>query len=67
MKVHPDHQAFHNGMNGQVVTNGDQCDPFKISSGVKQGYLLALVLFNLFFTCVLKHAVQDLDKGVHIH
>ena len=28
--------------------------------------VLAPVLFNVFFTCMLSHAVQDLEKGVYI-
>ena len=43
---------FHDEMTGQVLT---------ISNGVKQGCVLAPVLFNLFFTCVLNHAIRDLE------
>ena len=46
---------FHNVMTGQVLSNGVQSDPFNTSSGVKQGYVLSPVLFNLFFTCVLRY------------
>ena len=41
-------------------------EAFAISNGVKQGCLLAPVLFNDFFTCMLSHAVRDLGKGVYI-
>ncbi|KAL8573948.1 hypothetical protein ACOMHN_029395 [Nucella lapillus] len=30
------------------------------------GCVLAPVLFNLFFTCVLSHAVRDIEDGVYI-
>ena len=30
------------------------------------GCVLAPVLFNVFFTCMLSHAVRDLEKGVYI-
>ncbi|KAL8622391.1 hypothetical protein ACOMHN_041719 [Nucella lapillus] len=35
-------------------------------NGVKQGCVLAPVMFNLFFTCVLSHAVRDIEDGVYI-
>ena len=33
---------------------------------MKQDYVLAPVLFNLFFTCMLSHTGQDLGEGVYI-
>lgn len=33
---------------------------------MKQGCVLAPVMFNLFFTLVLLHAVKDLDVGIYI-
>ena len=53
-------------MTGQVLSNGEQSDPFSISNGVKQGCVLAPVLFNLFFACVLRQAVGNTDKGVYV-
>ncbi|CAM5148813.1 unnamed protein product [Eretmochelys imbricata] len=44
---------FHEGMQGQVLFNGDLTDSFPVSNGVKQGCVLAPELFNLFFTQVL--------------
>ena len=41
-------------------------EAFAISNGVKKGYVLAPVLFNILFTCMLSHAVRDLEKGVYI-
>ena len=57
---------FHDGMTGQVLSHGNVTEAFTISNGVKQGYVLAPVLFNIFFTCMLSHAVRDLEKGVYI-
>ena len=57
---------FHDGMEGIVRSNGDASQPFEISNGVKQGCVLAPVLFNMFFSCVLNHAVHDFDKGVYL-
>ena len=53
-------------MIGQVLSKGNQSNPFEISIGVKQGCVLAPVLFNLFFTCVHNYAVQGLHEGVYI-
>ena len=37
-----------------------------ISNGVKHGYILDPVLFNLIITCMLSHAIRDLDLGVYL-
>ena len=42
---------FQDDMAGQVLSDGEASKPFSISNGVKQGCVLAPVLFNLFFTC----------------
>ena len=39
---------------------------FSVSNTVKQGCVLAPVLFNLFFTCILRQAVGNMDKGVYV-
>lgn len=59
-------RLFHDDMTGQVLSNGEHSNTFVISNGVKQGCVLAPVLFNLFFTQVLLHVVKDLDLGVYI-
>ena len=58
-------KLFHVGMTGQVLSSGNVTDSFAISNGVKQGCVLALVLFNIFFTCMLSHSVRGLEKGVY--
>ncbi|KAL6484915.1 hypothetical protein MHYP_G00069600 [Metynnis hypsauchen] len=57
---------FHDNMTGAVLSGGEASDPFEISNGVKQGCVLAPVLFNLFFTCVLNHAIRDIEDGVYL-
>ncbi|XP_076054495.1 uncharacterized protein LOC143033187 [Oratosquilla oratoria] len=59
-------KKFHDDMTGQVLSGGEVSEPFNISNGVKQGCVLAPILFNLFFTCVLNHAFRDLDLGVYL-
>ncbi|KAL8624073.1 hypothetical protein ACOMHN_019495 [Nucella lapillus] len=53
-------------MTGMVLSGGEASEPFDITNGVKQGCVLAPVLFNLFFTCVLSHSVRDIEDGVYI-
>ena len=59
-------RLFHDGMTGHILSSGNVTDAFVISNGMKQGCILSPVLFNVFFTCMLSHAVQDLEKGVYI-
>jgi len=59
-------RQFHDNMTGAVLSGGEVSEPFDISNGVKQGCVLAPVLFNLFFTCVLNHAVRDIEDGVFL-
>ena len=53
-------------MMGQVLHGGDTSTSFAITNGVKQGCVLASVLFNLFFACMLSQAVKDSEEGVYI-
>uniref|UniRef100_K7E0P4 RNA-directed DNA polymerase n=1 Tax=Monodelphis domestica TaxID=13616 RepID=K7E0P4_MONDO len=46
-------QLFHVDMTGEVLSGGETSDRFNISYGMKQGCVLAPVLFNLFFTQIL--------------
>ncbi|XP_046551772.1 uncharacterized protein LOC124261496 [Haliotis rubra] len=48
-----------------VLSGGEVSEPFDISNGVKQGWVLAPVLFNVFFACVLNQSVRDLVLGVY--
>ncbi|XP_076036516.1 uncharacterized protein LOC143022261 [Oratosquilla oratoria] len=59
-------RQFHDNMTGQVLSVGEVSEPFNISNGVKQGCVLAPILFNMFFTCVLNHAFRDLDLWVYL-
>ena len=59
-------RLFHNGMVGLVLAGRDASAPCEILNGVKQGCVLAPALLNLFFTCVLNHALKDLDRGIYI-
>ena len=45
-------RAFHDGMSARVTVGGHQSDPFDVLAGVKQGCVLAPVIFNLFLVAV---------------
>ena len=59
-------RQFHDDVTGQVLSDGEAAEPFSISTSVNLEHVLAPVLFNLFFTCVLNHAVRDLEQGVYL-
>ena len=41
-------------------------EAFEVRNGVKQGCVLAPAFFNIFFTCIMSHAVQELGKDMYI-
>ena len=59
-------QLFHNDMMGEVLSDGESSEKYNISNGIKQGCILTLVLFNLFFIQVLLYAFINLDLGIYI-
>ena len=61
-------EEFHNGMQARVQIGGMQSDPFNVNVGVKQGCVLAPILFNIFLMAVtqLVHASLGVEAGVDI-
>ncbi len=51
-------------LQSMVCYSGATSEPFPISSGVKQGCLLATTLFRICFSMLLSHAFHD---GVYLH
>ena len=45
-------KAFHDGMTARISVDGELSDPFEVLIGVKQGCVLAPVIFNLFLVAV---------------
>ena len=41
-------------------------DPFPVTNGVNQGWVLAPSLFSIVFSAMLSQAFKDLDVGVYI-
>ena len=55
-------REFHNDMNARVTMGGRESDPFAVGSGVRQGCVMAPVLFNMYLVCVttlLRRTVQE--------
>ncbi|CAB1119058.1 unnamed protein product [Ectocarpus sp. CCAP 1310/34] len=54
---------FHEGMRARVRTDdGQYSEWFDVGQGLRQGYNLAPLLFNLFFAAMLMVAVAEFDK-----
>ncbi|XP_047740100.1 uncharacterized protein LOC125179048 [Hyalella azteca] len=60
-------KSFHENMHGTVCFNGVTSEAFPVSSGVKQGCVLAPTLFGIFFSMLLRYAFADCNEGVFIH
>ena len=59
-------RSFHDGMNVTVREGGDRSQPFGVTSGTKQGCVLAPTLFSIFFSLMLHIAFKDATEGVDI-
>ena len=57
---------FHDNMKGTVLYDGATSDPFNILSGVKQGFVLAPILFGIFFATLLKHDFGKSTEGIYL-
>ena len=58
--------SFHENMHSTVCFNGATSEAFPVSSGVKQGCVLAPTLFGIFFSMLLQYAFKDCREGVYI-
>ena len=58
--------SFHEDMHSTVCYNGGTSDAFPVSSGVKQGCVLAPTLFGIFFSMLLQYAFDDCTEGICI-
>ena len=59
--------SFHDNMQSTVCFNGATSEAFPVSSGVKQGCVLAPTLFGIFFSMLLQYAFKDCSEGIYIH
>ena len=58
--------SFHEDMQSTVCFNGSTSEAFPVSSGVKQGCVLAPTLFGIFFSMLLQYAFADCEEGIFI-
>ena len=59
-------RSFHDGMNITVKEGSEKAKPFAVSSGTKQGCVLAPTLFTIFFSLMLFVAFENTQEGVRI-
>ena len=59
-------RSFHDGMFGRVMVDGVFSEAFVITNGLKQGCVLAAILFALFYAAMLNEAMSDCDDGISI-
>ena len=52
-------QQFHTGMSAQVVIAGSQSSNFPVEAGVKQGCVLASIIFNLLIVAIILASHRD--------
>ena len=59
-------EALHSNTSAAVRTYGKISDHFSVSSGVKQGCVLAPTLFNLYFDSVIRLVITDHQPDVGV-
>ena len=58
--------SFHQDMQSTVCFDGATYNAFPVSSGVKQGCVLAPTLFGIIFAMLLQYAFVDCTEGVYV-
>ena len=59
-------RQFHDGMLARVQNDGEFSDPFPVTNGGKQVFVLAPTLFSMMFSAMLTAPFQDGDNGIPI-
>ena len=59
-------RSFHDNMNATVREGSDKSSPFAVTSGTKQGCIIAPTLFSIFFSMMLHVAFKDAVDGIKI-
>ena len=59
--------SFHVNMKATVREGSDSSPAFDVTTGTKQGCVLAPTLFSIFFSLMLHVAFKDVTDGVDIH
>lgn len=60
-------RLLHDNMSATVLTGfGDETEPFRVDTGVKQGCVIAPSLFSIFIATILHPTGNQLPQGVKI-
>ena len=59
-------RSFHDDMKATVKEGNEKSPPFSVTSGTKQGCVLAPTLFSIFFSLMLHIAFQGAEDGIDI-
>ncbi|KAL5467621.1 hypothetical protein EMCRGX_G031880 [Ephydatia muelleri] len=59
-------RGLHINMEASVRVDGVLSDPFQVTTGLKQGCVLAPFLFNLYFNTVMHQVLSEFNDGVEI-
>lgn len=59
-------RQLHDGMQARVAIDGEFSNAFPIRNGVKQGCVVAPILFVIFFAQMLKEALSSTEEGIYI-
>jgi len=59
-------KSFHEGMMARVVDKGSVSDPFVITNGVKQGCVMAPILFGIVIAYLVRDAMSRVNDGIDI-
>ena len=59
-------RSFHDNMKASVMEGSDKSVPFSVTTGTKQGCILAPTLFSIFFSMMLHLAFKEATDGVEI-
>ena len=55
-------RAFHDGMKAKININGEFSEAFPINQGLRQGCVMATVLFNIFFAAIFREMERKLKQ-----
>ena len=59
-------RSLHMGMMATVAYENEESKAFPVNNGVKQGCILAPVLFNIYFSYLIRHAFKGNDEGIYL-